>query len=105
MDRNVQLLGPRLNPDRLPSLRRASEKLAQCDVAHSVRRWLVGSEATACRVGLMVGNDLASAATVIRALPIAGSHEESAEKKIQDLTRFSVSEIWFDLQRTLTDRR
>jgi tetratricopeptide (TPR) repeat protein len=57
----------------------------------NVKRWLVGVEKTASRLGLLFANDLAAAASVVKSSPFLIS-PAAREEVVDDLLRFWVSE-------------
>jgi tetratricopeptide (TPR) repeat protein len=91
-------LQQQLDAGRMQILREVAPRFAEQNLEEVVIRWMRAGERTACRAGLLLCNDVATAAQVLRALPAEGRFDLTAEEKVIELARFSVSEAYHRLQ-------
>jgi hypothetical protein len=66
---------------------------------YGLERWLIDLELTASRLGLLISNHLMAAVSMLETLPAFGPL--TTAERVHSLTRFSVSEDYFELRRRL----
>jgi hypothetical protein len=81
-------------------LARVVSKLVQEGTALDLKKWVVGVDLTVDRAGLLLSDDLATAVEVIRAADPASS-SASAEQRVEEIFRYSVSEQYFAARKAL----
>lgn len=86
---------PVLEPQQIDALRGHFLRFVEEGGRTNLQRWSSAVEKTACRVGLLLGNDLNTAVGILRAEE--GEHGELAK----DLLAFVVSDRYFQLRRQL----
>jgi hypothetical protein len=85
---------PVLEPAHVATLRFHVSSFVERGGRTSLRRWARACELTACRAGLLLCGDLASACTVVEAEP-------GAPERVTDLETFWLSDACADLRHTL----
>ena len=96
----AQQLAPKIQPAQVDALRTLGRRFVDAGARTDIKRWLQCVELTSCRAGLLVCNDLDTAARMVNQLPPAGV-DLAPKDKIKELVLFSVSEEYFRLREQL----
>ncbi|MFH1434083.1 MAG: protein kinase [Pseudomonadota bacterium] len=96
----VKTLKSGLSPAQKEQLARVVEYFIDSKAEADLKRWCASVELTACRAGLLLCNDLQSAARAVSAEP-PGMSDVSPGEKVKELVVFSVSENNFRLREAL----
>jgi len=95
-----QALLRELRPDEQERLGHVVGSLRELGVSSDVTRWMQCSELTALRAGLLVCGDLSVAAKIVRQEPVVAG-DLSPTEKVRELVRFTVSDAYHQLRRSL----
>lgn len=101
IEQNAQQLASRMQPAQVDALRRLGKRFVDAGARTDVKQWLQCVELTACRAGLLVSNDLETAARMVTQLGAAGPVDLPPKEKVKELVLFSVSEEYFRLREYL----
>ncbi len=96
----VKTLKSGLSPAQKEQLARVVKYFIDSKAEADLKRWCASVELTACRAGLLLCNDLESAARTVSAEP-PGMSDVSTSEKVKELVLFSVSENNFRLREAL----
>lgn len=96
----IQLIQGGLLPIQMEQLNKVVKAFLESNAAVDLKKWGSSVELTACRVGLLLCNDLEVAVRMVNAEP-PGLSDVSPKEKVKDLILFSVSEEYFRLRQVL----
>jgi tetratricopeptide (TPR) repeat protein len=96
----VQLVQSGLLPVQLEQLGKVVKAFLESKGAVDLKRWGASVELTACRVGLLLCNDLEVAVRMVNAEP-PGLSDVPPKEKVKELILFSVAEEYFKLRQAL----
>jgi len=91
----AQAISPMLEAPQIDALRGCFLRFVEEGGRTNLQRWSSATEKTACRAGLLLAGDLATALSILK--PEEGEHGELGK----DLLGFAVSERYFKLRRQL----
>jgi tetratricopeptide (TPR) repeat protein len=100
LDQTIAALNETLVPTAREQLAVLVRKFIQAKGEADVKQWVNAVELTACRAGLLLCNDLRSAAKMIQNQPVLVG-DTSAKGKIKELVLFSISDQYFRLRLAL----
>jgi hypothetical protein len=101
IDQTAQEIRKYLQAPQLDAIGTLGRRFVQAGARTDVKKWLQGVEITACRAGLLVCNDLDTAARMVQALGATGPVDLPPKEKVKELVLFSVSEEYFRLRQAL----
>ena len=94
-------LREKLQPAQIDALGTLGRRFLAAGARTDIKRWLQLVELTACRAGLLICNDLPTAAGMIQTLGATSAVDLPPKEKIKDLILFSVSDEYFRLRKLL----
>jgi tetratricopeptide (TPR) repeat protein len=100
VERNRNALGTTLTVPQQQVLTSMIEKLLQEQPELDMKRWALGVDLTADRIGFVLANSLDASVAVIRASSSDGSYA-SERDRLKELYRFAVSPQYLTLRRTI----
>ncbi len=101
VEQTAQQLAAKMQPGQLDALRSLGKRFVDAGARADVKQWLQCVELTSCRAGLLVGNDLETAAKMVTQLGAQGPVDLPPKEKVKELVLFSVSEEYFRLREHL----
>jgi golgin subfamily B member 1 len=93
-------LAQQLKQDELEKLRHVVASIVDIGATADVTRWVQCSELTAVRAGFLLCGDLSVAAKTLRQEPVIAG-DLSPNEKVKELVRFTISEAYHQLRRSL----
>jgi len=100
VDRNRDALSHALNGPQQQALSSLLERLLREQPEVDVKRWALGVDLTADRVGFLLANSLDAAVAVTRASP-ADSSLASERERLKELYRYAVSPTYIGLRQAI----
>ncbi|MGE0785808.1 MAG: tetratricopeptide repeat protein [Sandaracinaceae bacterium] len=97
----AQQLAAKIQPAQRDALRTLAKRFVDAGARTDIKEWLQAVELTSCRTGLLVCNDLDTAARMVTQLGAAGPVDLAPKDKVKELVLFSVSEPYFRLREYL----
>ena len=96
----VQVIQGGLLPVQMEQLSKVVRGFLESKAAVDLKKWASSVELTACRVGLLLCNDLETAVRMVNSEP-PGLSDVPPKEKVKELILFSVSEEYFRLREAL----
>ena len=97
----AQQIATKMQPAQRDALRSLAKRFVDAGARTDIKKWLQAVELTSCRAGLLVCNDLETAARMVTQLGAAGPVDLPPKEKVKELVLFSVSEEYFRLREQL----